>query len=225
MDKLSERIWGRGSVFLIIWSARWAFLNSWLRGGLTAGSYTSFAVAHYSVAKRYVKWFPPLTAWHLRWATFLDNRAIVLGLKTAEQADVVARHMAVAPHWLGGDVNVADALLTDWIYVRPKVMCEPHTRPLMLITLRDIRQSKGNIRQAWELNDEARKLIDRITDDRQRIRVLASVGCFSFKHGNPKARTDASGLIWRAYSLALKVSEDQVEKVKDEARLSGYRLS
>lgn len=219
MDQQKKRIWGRGNALLIIWEARWDFLKALAARRVTAGSYTSFSVAHYSLVKRYVRWFQPLAAWHLRWATFLDGKAIMLGLENAEQADIVSRHLAQASKWkgMGGDLPVALAILYTWLYHKAGSEAkQPHTRPNMLITLRNIEWSQGREHYASDLNDAAWRLIDSIVDDCQRVRVMGDVGFWEYDHKMEKSV--ATKMIWRAIELAEKVLPDGRQVSKDQAQ-------
>ena len=214
METHSESIWRKSlSGWKTMRNARRRFRE--VREKDPAAAHVALASDHYSLIKRYMAWWKkPLAAWHMWRATTHDMEALCLGLKNSEQTDVVSRHLARAPGWLGGNRVVALSLLFDKLYAAPDPEAKPHTRPLMLCTLGDIFLEVGEIQRATDAYMEARTLVPTITDDRQCVRVMSEVGFFFWQYGDELEKRAAYDLVGHAIGLANRVSKDQAEKVR-----------
>lgn len=231
MDAHTEMIWQRGSARQIMREAHKRFQDT-LEDSPEAAR-VALASAHYSVAKRYLRfwWQRPLAAWHMLQAA--SHAEIVCELRdlgwfkfTADQVDVIATILSKVPSWLGGNSERARRYLEDALWRHDdEYPMKPHTRALMLITLGGIESRRVGVSQAKEYYERARKLIPEIeTEDspdreRQLVRVMAGVAFFEYDHELEKYF--ARKMIGRARDLAEKVSPDQAEKIRAECLRRG----
>ncbi len=223
-SSFGDQIWQRGSAKKIMFAARRSFRNT-IFSDPTAAE-VSLASTHYSLVKRYANGlFWPLALWHMWRALVRARIAVVRGLKSFDQMDVVTRILSRG--WTR-DVKRAKKILEQALaYSAPSESSEmrPHTRALVLITLGDLEFRGENEIKARHLYDDAYKLIpeiekDRVSldQDRQLVRVMKAIGFFFYdlSEKDSRLRTWARELLAKALSLALEVSRDQAVHISAE---------
>jgi tetratricopeptide (TPR) repeat protein len=208
--------WNRGSAFEIMLEALSAFKEA--EKANPVGAHISLSSVHWTLAGR----MTIATPWHMYQAV-KNVRAALQRAKefknfSANQIDVLSTIMFKTPWWLGGDAHVAEFAIQ---YALSFFEMKPHTRALMYCNLGDHYDSIGSQKQAVHAYAEARKLQTAIefedSDDRefQLIRVRSKVGFFHYKIG---MRHIGAFLIYKAHASALRISEDQRQKIEDECR-------
>jgi hypothetical protein len=204
-DQHKQMIWQGGPARQIMAEARKRFRDARYN---PKSAHVVLASTHYSLIKRYkhIWWQKPLAAWHAWRAA--DNATLALVRQpnsrlTSDEVDVISRIMAKVPEKLGGDPQVAMSLLYDRLFIVTDSQMSTHTRALMLVTLAEIE---------WTLGGEARKR----AWEKQRVRVMKSVGFFQYFHGGAAERYYAERMVAEAAQLADQVSPDQAASIRQE---------
>lgn len=186
-------------------------------------AHVALASAHYSLVKRYMspKWKLPLAVWHLWRATSHARKADSLGLQNYDQMDVVSTILAKSPRLLGGALHYAHKILVEALYgvnvtARQEVM-KPHTRALMLVSLGEIEMKLGAPLAAVRCYKSTEQVLPDITDERQKCRVMRSLGTFYVEHGEGFDEwQEGRFLLTDAIKIARVASYDQLEAIHTE---------
>jgi hypothetical protein len=205
----------------------------------TTSAHVGLASTHYSLVKRYLApeplWKRFLALWHMWRAAVHANKADQLGLKNADQVDVVSAILSKTPQWLGGNVVRAKLLIYKALASEFGKL-NPHTRALLILSLAGIEHKEGMALDSYWVRaryEEARNLKEEILSEpdnlmakRQWIRIASTIGFYyldlaSYLESGPNEHgfnVDAlhykgSDLILEALQLARKYSDDQVNKI------------
>ncbi len=218
---LGEMLWQRGSARSILYLARRRFR------GFTADQmvrgYILMASVHYSLIKRYTSWWNRgWGAYHAYRAAYWANRTVahvrkVGGLRqsdlTANELDVLSTVLGKTPWLLGGDRDVAKDLAGRALSL-PGLKID--TQALLQITIANILLAEGNRGDAlimiWNVYDS----IDKVEDQRQRVRIRFGVGSFLVENAGREMMMHGVGfnLVEAALSEAEVCALDQVKKIQ-----------
>ena len=186
------------------------------------GDRVELAVRHYSLVKQYMapRWKTPLAAWHL-WRAAVHAKLATWSLIEGDQVDVVSRILFKAPRWLGGNRDLARALLESELSpLRSAPRTQPHTRALMYITLGEIMLDMKYLAEGKAHFSEARAMEPFISDDKQRCAVLIALGNFYLEHDHD---VDGMEFLERAIPLAVNHAPDQVPEIRGSLARNSIR--
>lgn len=223
MNAHRKAIWDRADAEQIMAEA-YSRYSSTMALGQKVEANTGLASVHYSLVKRYLSpaplWVRIFAVWHMWRAVTHARLADNLGLRNADQVDVVSRIFLMAPSWIGGDKRRAEKMIEG--VLRPGGEMKDHTRALLFVSLGEIKFQNGMsyklakdyFKQAMLSGAKVRK-----EDEPQLCRIWFGVGRFFAEHGD-NANDQSFGIetMDGALSLATRVAIDQVDKIKNETR-------